>query len=272
MTAPSSLPDFPVTTHSAPLPTVFDAPPQNPAPGGLYAEVSWTDVTGPSRHLNGVEIRGTSFPGASQTGIWDAPWCSVPALDGPRKEGQRGGVLDPFDPVVVWAFDSCDLTEPSRREVESRASQALRLRESAMVARQLADRLRLDAAELATIPTVDDAAVALAWLETQLAKANVVGLVHASPTMLPGLVSVRLVSRLGTKWITPGGHTLVVDGGYADGLGETLIATSAPLFGWRDQPQVRTAIDEKHNTFVAVAERTVLVGCEAVVASVVIES
>lgn len=268
MTAPTSLPDFPVTTHSAPLPMVFDAPAQTPAPGGLYAEVTWTDVTGPSRHLNGVEVRGANFPGPSQTGIWDAPWCTVPSLDGPRKEGERGGILDPFDPVVVWAFDSCDLTEPSRREVEARASQALRLRESVMVARQFAARLLTDAAETDATLATDDAAVAVSYLETQLAKSNVIGLIHASPAMLPGLVSVHLVSRSGTRWITPGGHTLVVDGGYADGLTETLVATSAPLFGWRDEPQVRTATDERHNTFVAVAERTVLVAYEAVVAAV----
>lgn len=47
----------------------------------------------------------------------------------------------------------------------------------------------------------------------------------------------------------------------------TLWATSAP-YGWRDEPQVRTAIDERANTFAAVAERTVLVGYEALVAAV----
>jgi hypothetical protein len=252
---------------------VFEAPAQTPAPGGLFAEVTWTAVLNsqPSRFLNGVEVRGVNFPGASQTGIWDAPWCSVPALDGPRKEGQRGGNLGPFDPVVVWAFDSCDLTEPSRREVEARASQALRLRESVMVARQLADRLKIDAAYLDSIPAVADLVAALAHIEGAFAEANVVGLVHLSPEWLPVLVSAHLVTRSGTRWTTPGGHALVFDGGYRAGLGRTMIATSGPLFGWRDEPQVRTAADERHNTFVAVAERTVLVGYEAVVAAVEIE-
>jgi len=271
MTAPTSLPDFPVTEHAAPLPTVFDAPPQNPAPGGLYAEVTWTEVTGPSRHLNGVEVRGANFPGPSQTGVWDAPWCSVPTVDGPRKEGERGDVLDPFDPVVVWAFDSCDLTAPSRAEVEQRAAQALRLRESVMVAREFAGRLLTDAAELVTILATEDVVAALAHIEAAFAEANVTGLVHLSSAWLPVLVSRHLLARSGTRWTTPAGHALVLDGGYRTGLGSTLVATSAPLFGWRDSAQVRTATEERHNTFVAVAERTVLVGYEAVVAAVEVE-
>lgn len=112
----TALPDFPVTTHPDMLPVRFEAPPVNPAPGGLYSSVFWTDVgtDEASRHLTGVEVRGANFPG-DQVGVWDTDWCGVPALDGDRKEGERGGVLDPFDPLVVWAFDSCDATEPSRR-------------------------------------------------------------------------------------------------------------------------------------------------------------
>lgn len=49
-----------------------------------------------------------------------------------------------------------------------------------------------------------------------------------------------------------------------------MVATSAPLFGWRDAAQVRTAMDERHNIFAAVAERTVLVGYEAVIAAVTV--
>lgn len=87
---------------------------------------------------------------------------------------------------------------------------------------------------------------------------------------VPGLVAAHLVTRSGPRWITPAGHALVLDGGYRAGLGQTLVDTSAPLFGWRDQPEVRTAMDERHNTFVAVAERTVLVGYEALVAAVAV--
>ncbi|ORV89048.1 hypothetical protein [Mycolicibacterium iranicum] len=265
----TALPDFPMTTHPDMLPVRFEAPPVNPAPGGLYSTVFWTEVgtDEASRHLTGVEVRGANFPG-DQVGVWDAPWCGVPALDGDRKQGERGGILDPFDPLVVWAFDSCDLTEPSRREVEQRAAQAMRLRESVVVARQFAARLLVDAADLDATPAVPDVVAALAHIEAEFAEANVVGYVHASPAWLPVFVAAQLITRAGARWTTPGGHALVFDGGYRAGLGDTIVAISAPLFGWRDVPQVRTAADERHNVYVAVAERSVLVAYEAVVAAV----
>lgn len=202
----TALPDFPVTTHPDMLPVRFEAPPVNPAPGGLYSSVFWTDVGTDevSRHLTGVEVRGANFPG-DQVGVWDTDWCGVPALDGDRKEGERGGVLDPFDPLVVWAFDSCDATEPSRREVEQRAAQALRLRESVVVARQFAARLLVDAADLDAIPAVADVVAALAHIEAEFAEANVLGYVHASPAWLPVFVAAQLITRSGAKWTTPAG-------------------------------------------------------------------
>ncbi len=61
----TALPDFPVTTHPGMLPVHFEAPPVNPAPGGLYSSVFWTEVgtDEASRHLTGVEVRGANFPG-----------------------------------------------------------------------------------------------------------------------------------------------------------------------------------------------------------------
>ncbi|MGH3556415.1 hypothetical protein [Mycobacterium sp.] len=258
------------TTYAEMLPVHFEPPLVNPAPGGLYPNVLWTDVglDEASRHLTGVEVRNVNFPGDAATGVWSVPWCGVPDLDGERKEGERGGDLPPFEPVVAWAFDSCDLTAPSRAEVEQRASQALRLRESVMVAREFAERLKLDAADLGATGQVDNVVDALAGIEGEFAEANVLGYVHLSPEWLPVLVSAQLVARSGTKWTTPGGHALVLDGGYRDGLGQTMIATSAPLFGWRDQPQVRTSLDERRNLYIAIAERSVLVSYEEVIAAV----
>jgi hypothetical protein len=65
------------------------------------------------------------------------------------------------------------------------------------------------------------------------------------------------------------GHRLVFGGGYVDGLGDTLVGTSQP-FGWRNAVAIREAIDERHNLFVAIAERSVVVGYEALVGAVAI--
>jgi hypothetical protein len=261
----------PVVTYTEPLPVPFDAPLVNPSPGGLYPAVLWaaTGADEPSRFLHGVEIRPAgNFGGDGASGVWNAPWCGDPEPPDQVKEGERPDGLDPFQPVTVWAFDSCDLTEPSRAEVQDRAAQVLRVRESVMVAREFAARLLLDAADLGPTPTVADVVAALAHIEGEFAEANVLGYVHLSPEWLPVLVSAQLLTRSGLNWTTPGGHTLVLDGGYRAGLDDTLVATSSPLFGWRDAPQVRTTIDERHNTFIAIAERSVLVGYEACIAAV----
>lgn len=263
----TGLPDFPVTTHPAMLPVHFEVPAVNPAPQGLYPATFWTDDTGPTRWLNGVEVRGANYGGEDATGVWGAPWCSVPPIDGDdRKEGTRPPILDPFDPMTVWAYDECDLTEPSRAEVQARAAQVFRLTEQPTVERQFAARLLVDAADvpggIATRPNLKEA---VGYLEGAMAETNTVGFFHVSAQAV-GLDPDLFIKSV-TARVSPSGHTWVIGGGYVAGLGSTIVATSQP-FGWRDQVQVRTAIDERHNTFAAIAERTVLVGYEAVVAAV----
>lgn len=267
----TGLPDFPVTTHPAMLPVQFEVPAVNPATPGLYTATFWTEVGAgePSRHLTGAEVRGPNYGGADAAGVWGAPWCSVPPIDNAeRKEGTRPPILDPFDPVTVWAYDECDLTAPSRAEVEERAAQLFRLQEQPMVERQFAARLLVDAADapggVAARPTLKEA---VAYLEGAMAETNTVGFFHVG-AHLPAIEAALFV-KSGTARVSPSGHTWVIGGGYVAGLGSTIVATSQP-FGWRDVPQVRTAIDERTNTFAAIAERNVLIGYEAVVAAVTV--
>jgi hypothetical protein len=60
---------------------------------------------------------------------------------------------------------------------------------------------------------------------------------------------------------------LAFGGGYRQGLEDTLIATS-PTFGWRDQVVTREVIKAEHNLFGAVAERSVVLGYEQMIAGV----
>lgn len=266
MTAPTSLPDFPVTAHTSPLPVPFEAPPVNPSPNGLYAATNWTEIgeRQPSRHLNGVEVKGPNYGGDNAFGVWDADWCTPPQLGGPRKEGERPGVLPPFESVTVWSYDECDLTAPSRREVEQRAAQIFRLQEQTAVEREVANRLLLDVGAPAVRPTLK---AAVAYLEGELAKTNTLGFIHAGAHLVA--LEAGLFVASGTVRKSPAGHTWIIGGGYVEGLGDTLVATSQP-FGWRDQMQVRTAMDERANIFAAIAERTVLIGYEAVIAAVTV--
>lgn len=257
------------TTYTETLPVHFEAPLVNPSPGGLYPATNWTEEgDGPTRWLSGgVEVRGQNYSDGQASGIWDAPWCPPPALDGPRKEGERQTILDIFDPMTIWAYDSCDLTTPSRAEVQTRAAQILRLEEQPAVEREFAARLLLDAADLGPVPTVADMTAAMGALEAAMAKTNTLGYFHLGTQWAAALASAHLISRTGTGWTTPMGHRLILGGGYVEGLGDTLVATSAP-FGWRSSVQVREAVEERHNTYIAIAERSVVIGYEALVAAV----
>jgi hypothetical protein len=116
----------PVTLHDRPIPVQFEPPLQSPAPLGLYAATTWTEIGAdqPSRHLNGVEVRPVgNYGGAGQSGIWPNDSCATGTVPDPalKKEGLRPEGLDPFASVTVWAHDECDLTAPSRDEVQARA-------------------------------------------------------------------------------------------------------------------------------------------------------
>lgn len=257
------------TTYDHPLPVHFEAPLVNPSPGGLYPATNWTEEgDGPTRWLSGgVEVRGQNYSDGQASGIWDAPWCPPPALDGPRKEGERQTILDIFEPMTVWAYDECDLTAPSRAEVQTRAAQILRLEEQPAVEREFAARLLLDAADLGPVQAVADVTAAVGALEAAMAKTNTLGYFHLGTQWASPLASAHLISRTGTGFTTPMGHRLILGGGYVDGLGDVIVATSAP-FGWRSSVQVREAVDERHNTYAAIAERSVVIGYEALIAAV----
>ncbi|SIJ61804.1 gp13 protein [Mycobacteroides abscessus subsp. bolletii] len=262
--------DFPVTTHAEPLPVAFTPPPLNPTTFGLYGAVGTWQADALGRWRHGVQFRpGGNYGGTNSFGVWNAPWCGTPTPADQKKAGTRPGGLDPFDPITVWAYDECDLTEPSRAEVESRAAQVLRLEEQVAVERELAGRLLLDAAELpGGIGTAADLTAAVSALEAAAALTNTQAYFHIGAQWVSQDTSAgQLFKKSGTTWTSPLGNIWVVGGGYVDGLEDTIVATSQP-YGWRDEPQVRTAIDERANIFAAVAERTVLVGYEALVAAV----
>lgn len=141
--------------------------------------------------------------------------------------------------------------------------QVLRLEEQTAVEREFAERMKADVSGAPA--TATDLTLALGYLEGQLALTNTVGFIHAGAQWASQ--EFGLVIKSGTRLVSPLGHTWVFGGGYVDGLENVIIATSQP-YGWRDQVQLRTAIDERANTFAAVAERTVLVGYEHLVAAV----
>lgn len=250
---------------------IYDAPLVNPSPQGLYAATTWTETTGPPRWLaEGVQIRPWNYGGENAFGVWDADWCAGPtgSDEGDLKTGVRPDMHpEPFPAITVWAYDECDLTAPSQAEVRARAQQVLRLEEQTAVERSFAGRLLSDAAA-AGIASRSTLAEAVGYLEGQLAKTNTVGVIHAG-AQWAAVGGPDVVLSSGTALRSQLGHKFVFGGGYVEGLGDVLVATS-PVFGWRDAVAVRETVDAQRNTFVAVAERSVVIAYEHLIAAVAV--
>lgn len=253
-----------LTTHSKMLPVQFEVPLANPSPQGLFAATAFAEEAGPTRFLaqEGVDFRVHNYGGGAATGVWGAPWCVSPddLTDDDVKEGVRPDFPDTFVPMTVWAYDECDLTAPSQDEVRERVKQNLRLTEQISAEREFADRLLTDAG---TPDSVADIIAAVGTLEGDIAKTGTLGLIHASASMAAAASNAGLIQRSGGKLLTPLGHQWVFGGGYVEGLEATLVATS-PTYGWRDTVAVREATKHERNLFVAVAERSLVIGYEAV--------
>lgn len=250
-------------------PVDFYAPLVNPSPNGLYAATNWQPDDGPPRWLaGGVEFHPFNYGGADSFGVWGADWCASAddLTNDDVKTGERAELGAPFEPIVAWAFDACDLTAGSQAEVVERAQQNLRLIEQPAVEREFADTLLIDAG---TPDTATDIVAAVAQLEGILAETNTLGFVHASAMFAAAAAKNQLIVRSGSALKTPLGHTWVFGGGYVQGLGAKLVATS-PTYGWRSQVDVRDAVNMQHNKFAVVAERSVLIGYEAALGAVTV--
>lgn len=240
-------------------PIIFEAPLANPSPNGLFAATTWTDDTIPRWLASGVQVRLHNYGGADAFGVL-ADWCVSPDDLEPEdiKTGTRPDVPDPFDPITSWAFDTCDMTEPSQAEVRTRVQQNFRLVEQVAVEREFAARLIADAPPGPTPGTI---VAAVGQLEAELAKTNTVGFIHASAGVVAAATAANLIVRSGSTLKTPLGHLWVFGGGYVDGLGKALVATS-PTFGWRDTVAVRDTFAPRESEYLAIAERSAVVGYE----------
>lgn len=260
------------------LPVEFTPPLVDPAhPLGLAAATTWTEAADDEalRWLpSGIQLRlrGHREPGAF--GIWGAPWCVSPDDLDPEDDLKTGPAPedddpDPFLPMTVWAMDRLEecgnLSEYDRGQVIERARTTFALREPLAVETQFATRLRADAGNPAEVA---DLVAGIGSLEQNFGTAGIVGgLVHARLGLLAHAENLHLIIRDPNEpgvLRTPGGHRWVFSAGYATPFGNRLIGTTA-TYGWRDEITVREAFQYDRNQFVAIAERSVIVGYEAVV-------
>ncbi|QNL30139.1 major capsid pentamer protein [Gordonia phage Mariokart] len=256
MTTPVATPDL--------LSVVYDTPLVNPSPQGLYPAVTWVEDGGASapRWLaNGARFRVNNYGGEDSTGLWEAEWCGDPG--DAIKDGERPEDPDAFDPYTAWAFDMCDPTSQSQAEVRTRAQQNLRLIEPVVIEREFGARALADAGAPTPFTTI---IAAVGYLEAQLALTNTVGVIHAPAALAALAASENLIVRQGGALRTPLGHLWVFGGGYNVPLGQALVATS-PVYGWRSDVVLRDTVEARYNQYVAVAERSVVVGYEKAIAA-----
>ena len=264
------------------LPVEFTPPVAAPThPLGLDAATTWIETASPEEARRwlpaGVQFRRLAHGPTSAFGVWGAPWCVDPDdLDpddtktGPAVEDDDP---DPFTAMTVWASDrlqECgNLSAFDRGQAVDRARQTFLQKEPLAVETEFTTRLLADAPS----PTsTADLVAAVGHLEQAFATTGTVGLVHARVGLLAVAEHLRLVVRdTATPGVlrTPAGHRWVFGAGYATPLGEKVIGTSA-TYGWRDEIAVREALDPWSNQFLAVAERSVVVGYEAVIGAAVI--
>lgn len=247
----------------------FDAPLVNPSPFGLYANVTWVQDGGmEARWLGeGVRIRPWNYGGEKAVGVWDAPWCGDPddTSDGPQlKYGVREDFQAPFVSATLWAYDECDATLRSQAEVQTHVVQNLRLMEQTLAEQLLAERMLADAISQNVGVTVPNLRDAVSFVEGRLAVTGTLGVVHANPEL--AAQEFGLVVGNAPRFLTPLGHRWVFGGGYVDTIPETIFATSN-LYGWRDDIQVRPTYDQRTGVYAAIAERSVVIGYEKLVAA-----
>ncbi|WP_255800868.1 hypothetical protein [Mycobacteroides abscessus] len=256
-----------MTTALSPVP--FNAPLVNPAPIGLVAATQWTDDEGPLRWLpSGVEFRVFNYGGGTQFGVWTAPWnateSQLTATD--VKDGERPEFPDKYIALTTFASDECDLLKRSRDEVGARAQQVHRLLEPIQAEKALAARMLSDAGALASKSGI---VAAVGAIEGMIADTGTLGFIHASAELAAPAAQANLIRYNNGRMVSPLGNTWVFGGGYVTALGSKLVATS-PTYGWRGPVALRDAPSLQHNQFKAIAERSMVVGYEALIGAVAI--
>lgn len=253
---------------SAFLPLIFTPPLEAPA-RGLYDAVTWiVDGTDTARFVaTNVDIQRVNSGLEQQFGVWGEDWCVDPDnIESTKYKYRLDNQYRSFEAMTVYGFDHnyCgDMTDAARAEVRQRALDTLTTKEQNAVENVLGSRMLGDAPYTQYVGNIVQA---VSHLENELMLNGQVGYLHASPKWAAYLAQERL--NIGGR--SPLGHTWVFGGGYAGTLDWTLVATTQP-YGWRTGIAVRDAYKYDLNQYVVVAERSVVVGYEAVFAAAVID-
>lgn len=247
-------------------PMEFTAPAASPAGYGLYDAATTVTLPDPSpgtreRIHGGVHIRPVNC--SESFGTWPADPCAAPPAD-TFKEGDRPTTDVVFAPIQPWAYDECD---PVETDVQSQALALLTLdlQERLLVESDFAATILADAGAAGTAASLIDA---VGKLEEIMGEAGYNGVIHASRRWAAAAADASLLKG-SAPYRTPLDNTWAFGGGYSSVLADTLVVTG-PVYIWRYEPIVETALDPNINRRASIAERLVVVGYECVVAAITI--
>lgn len=234
---------------------------------GLYAAATLIDTGEVARHLGGVNLWPYNCDdgfGTYSTELCDA---DPPVI---KEAGDRPAPTL-FNPMVVWAASEC-APDQTEEEVMARARHTRTLHEPLLVESAFATRLLADAAA----PTVvGSLAEGIGVLEEFLGEQGYQGFIHAARRWATPASQYRWNNQTGPLRRTPLEHGWVFGGGYADVLGDTLIATG-PLYIWRSTPfeAVQTtgshSVGAYNNSVYALSERVITAAYECDIMAVTI--
>lgn len=248
---------------------VYDPPQLPPFPWGLYGYVDWVQDGGTPRFLleDGVVVRPANFD--AEIGSWDKDWCVDPdtLVEADYKLSERADFDEdhPFTHETAWAGDRTfvgNLRQEERQRVRDRALNNIMRLEQVVSERNLADRFNADITDQSiSVYAATSIKDAVGHFADVAAKEGVGDLlIHGRPYWAVqeyGLLSGDLKTAFNQQY--------VAGGGYVEGLGDRLVLTS-PIFGWRGDMESNEALKLEYNQFIAVAERSVLLGYEKIVA------
>lgn len=253
----------------------FKAPALPPPSLGLFQVVDFTEVDTPRWFAEGVLVERTNFDGDTGFGVWGESWC-VPLADIEQiKEGARPDRNDtPFTHLTAYGYahNPCgDLRQITRDETEQRAMRSLLNNEQTAAETSFAARLAADVtADAVTTVAASSVVVAVSHLETEFLLAGVTGYIHANPAVAAFAASSHLLrADLDGTLRTPLGHIWVFGAGYVSTLVDTMVGTTR-VEGWRTSADLRDTIEHDTNEYVAIAERSMLLAYEKVVAATTI--
>lgn len=239
-----------------------------PPSKGLFEAVDWLQEGEPLRFLaSGATVRQPNFVSTLQVGTWDEDWNVAAADVSTDKVIKRGDLTDlDFAAFTLYAYDQ----DPCPHRLMDSAMTAVRTRATALLARheQALAETKIKTAFDANTPTAatpTDLGGAVSAVETGLAKALLDsgdGYVFANVEDATALLAGQFIEKRGGQYFTALDYRVIFT---TNLVAKGEFRGTTKLYGWRGPITTRDHVEHTANDYIAIAERSMVIGYEAVV-------